>query len=393
MNQGQSNHAVFPTLLLFCAAFLATACQELSTVPPAPLPVYDASQDPKVSVKTLLTDRGVIWGMEILPNGNLIFAAKSGAISLFDTASKAVTPLTGIPADVDNAGQGGFLDICLHPSYSTNGWLYMTYISDGGYQNLIRFKLANSAMVQMESLFKTPTVSSFHGHYGSRIAFGPDGMLYWSLGEAGMRTYGGPTADNLNAQDPAVPWGKIHRMTDSGGIPADNPVWAGASAPTTVYSLGHRNPQGIAFEPATGALWEHEHGPLGGCELNLIAGGANYGWPYYSMGINYDGTAISNGHGAPGITAPVRWWTPAMAPSGMIFIHHPKFRRWNGDILMGSLTRRYVLRVKIANNVVAEEQMLLGGVGRVRDICQAPDGSIYVSVEGPGRILQITAQE
>jgi glucose/arabinose dehydrogenase len=181
-------------------------------------------------------------------------------------------------------------------------------------------------------------------------------------------------------------------MNLDGSVPNDNPLLPGQTARTTIYSYGHRNPQGMAFEPGTARLFVNEHGPSGGCELNRIESGNNFGWPLYSNGINYNGTTISSGHNGPGIVAPLKSWTPALAPAGLTFINHPSFRDWNGNILMGSLGRRQLLMVKMANGVPGNETILLENNGRIRNVKMGPAGKIYVSVEDGGRLLSLTAK-
>jgi aldose sugar dehydrogenase len=237
----------------------------------------------------------------------------------------------------------------------------------------------------------TESASTWNGHFGSRIVFGADGKLYWSVGEGGGGSLGGASSPHQNGQRLNTLWGKIHRMNLDGTVPADNPLLPGQSTRSTIYSYGIRNPQGMAFEPGSNRLFEHEHGPSGGCELNRIEAGNNYGWPLYSSGINYNGTNISNGHNAPGITAPLKTWTPALAPSGMTFINHPSFRDWNGNLLMGSLGRRHLLMIKMTNGVPGEETVLLNNAGRIRNVKMGPGGRVYVSVED-GRLLMLTAK-
>ena len=240
-------------------------------------------------------------------------------------------------------------------------------------------------------LATTESASTWNGHYGSRIAFGSDGKLYWSVGEGGGGSLGGVNSPHQNSQRLNTLWGKIHRMNLDGSVPTDNPLLPGQTTRSTIFSYGIRNPQGMAFEPGTARLFANEHGPSGGCELNRIEAGNNYGWPLYSNGINYNGTNISNGHNAPGITAPLKTWTPALAPSGLAFINHPSFKDWNGNILMGSLGRRHLLMIKMTNGVPGEETVLLNNAGRIRNVKMGPAGRVYVSVED-GRLLVLTAR-
>jgi glucose/arabinose dehydrogenase len=353
-------------------------------------PREEPKGEPQIIYNTLITGYEVIWGMDFLPNGDLIFGERRG--KLYRKSNEIVTEITGFPA-VLASGQGGLLDIRVHPDYATNGWIYASFSvanpGSGGQLRLIRFKINNNQTQNVENLFATNGSNTWNGHYGSRIVFGKDKHVYLSVGEGGSGSYGGPNASNNNALNPKSDWGKIHRLTETGGVPADNPIIQGNTTATSVYSYGHRNPQGMAVHPATGEIWSTEHGPRGGDEVNIIVKGANYGWPAYSDGVNYDGTTISAGHNAIGITPPVYTWTPSIGVAGMAFITSEKFKDWKGNLLVGGLASRKLYRCVISNNKVTAEHILTGIDGRVRNVIQAPDGSIYVSVENPGRIIQI----
>ncbi len=345
---------------------------------------------PQLNMNTILSGYEIIWGMDFIPNGDLIFGEKQG--KLYRKNNETVTEITGFP-EVLSTGQGGLLDIRVHPDYSKNGWVYASYSalnpSGGGWLKLIRFKITNDQVNNIENIYTTNGSNTWYGHYGSRILFDMKKNLYLSVGEGGVGSYGGPNTINTNAQNSNSSWGKIHRMRDDGSIPADNPVIPGNSGPTTVYTFGHRNPQGLALNPETGEIWETEHGPRGGDEVNIIIRGANYGWPVYSTGVNYDGTTISSGHNAPGIEAPIHTWTPSIATCGITFITSNKFKSWKGNLLISGLVSQKLIRCVVHGNKIIEEDVLLSNSGRVRNVIQAPDGSIYVSVENPGRIIQI----
>ena len=350
----------------------------------------DLTGVPQLNMKTILSGYEIIWGMDFIPNGDLIFGEKQG--KLYRKNNETVTEITGLP-EVLSTGQGGLLDIRVHPDYSKNGWVYACYSASnpagGGQLKLIRFKITNDQVNNIENIYTTNGSNTWYGHYGSRIVFDMEKNLYLSVGEGGIGSYGGPNTINTNAQNSNTSWGKIHRMRDDGSIPADNPVIPGNSGPTTVYTFGHRNPQGLALNPETGEIWETEHGPRGGDEVNIIIRGANYGWPVYSIGVNYDGTTISSGHNAPGIEAPIHTWTPSIATCGIAFITSNKFKSWKGNLLVGGLVSQKLIRCVVRGNKIIEENVLLSNSGRVRNVIQAPDGSIYVSVENPGRIIQI----
>jgi glucose/arabinose dehydrogenase len=328
--------------------------------------------------------------MDFLPNGDLIFGEKQG--KLYIRSNETVTQISGFPS-VLTAGQGGLLDIRVHPDYRENGWIYASYAASlsggGGQLKLIRFKVNNNQVENIENILTTNGSNTWYGHYGSRIAFDKQKHIYLSIGEGGTTSYGGPASSNNNAQNPKSSWGKIHRLLDNGTIPADNPVLAGNTEPSSIYSFGHRNPQGLIIHPETDQIWESEHGPKGGDEINIITKGTNYGWPLFSIGINYDGTTISSGHNSTDITAPLYTWTPSIGICGIAFITSNKFKSWKGNLLISGLASQKLYRCVVRDNKITEEDVLLSNAGRIRNVIQAPDGSIYVSVENPGRIIQI----
>jgi glucose/arabinose dehydrogenase len=366
---------------------LNASCMDKDAVPPEGYP----PQDPEISVTTIVSGYEIIWGMDFLPGGDLIFGEKRGR--LYRLSNGTVKEITGFPA-VFPSGQGGLLDIRIHPDYDTNGWIYASYsgsLSGGsGQLNLIRFKIINDQVSNIGNLFSSGGINTWYGHYGSRILFDRNNYLYLSIGEGGPTSLGGPNSPNLNAQNTKSNWGKIHRFRDDGSIPDDNPVLPGNTAPSSIWSYGHRNPQGLALHPETGEVWSSEHGPMGGDELNIIKKGLNYGWPLYSIGINYDGTGISSGHTAEGIEAPLYTWTPSIGVCGIAFITNDRFAAWKGNLLASGLALQKLYRCVVKDNKVTEQTELLTGYGRVRNVIQGPDGDIYVSVEGSGRILRIS---
>ncbi len=370
---------------VFFAIFLSCSKED----EPVTAPLIGA---PEITVTTLLSNQGIIWGFDFLPNGNLLFTQKTGTMRLFDPTTQSNTLISGLPSNISAAGQGGLLDVAISPDYASSKSVYTTYSITGGFLVLARFTLNGTAASNWQVLHTTESASTWNGHYGSRIAFGTDSKLYWSVGEGGGGSLGGATSPHQNGQRLNTFWGKIHRMNLDGTIPADNPLLPGQTGRSTLFSYGHRNPQGMAFDPKTNRLFVNEHGPSGGCELNRVQPAENFGWPLYSMGINYNGTTISNGHTAPGIVAPLKSWTPAFAPSGLTFINHPSFKDWNGNLLMGSLGRKHLLMIKMTNGVPSNETILLENNGRIRNVKMGPGGKIYVSVEDGGRLLMLSAK-
>ena len=357
------------------------------------LPEVTLANDPEITVTTIVTGNDVIWGMELLPNGDLIYGEKKGKIYIKRGEQSIL--LEGFPA-VKSGGQGGFMDLKAHPNYDKNGWIYATFTSLVSEKNtevkLVRFKVKNDKIQNVEDIFATGGGNTFNNHYGSRIAFDKNNFLFVSIGEGGGSSLGGPNSTNKNAQDTKLNWGKVHRMKDNGDVPKDNPVLPGNTKPTTMFSYGHRNPQGLTLNPQTGDIWETEHGPKGGDEINIISKGVNYGWPTYSIGINYNGTTVSNDHKAEGIKEPIFTWTPSIGVCGITFINSDNFKSWKGNFLATGLAGQKLYRFVIKDNKVVEENIWMEKMGRFRNVIQGSDGAIYISLEGPGRILKVTAK-
>ncbi len=380
---------ILKPIAVYCLVMIiVTSCSKKSSTPPE-----ENNNPPQLTISTVLSGYEIIWGMDFLPNGDLVFTEKRGKMYRFSNG--VVTELTGFPA-VRSSGQGGLMDVRIHPDYSSNGWIYASYAATAtngsGELRVVRFKIAGTSIQNVETVFQTGGGNTWNGHYGSRLVFDSNSLLYISVGEGGTGSYGGPNASNRNASNTASAWGKIHRVTATGAVPADNPVLPGQSTAGTVFAYGIRNPQGMIINPSTGGIWESEHGPKGGDEINIIASGANYGWPFYSLGMNYDNTTISQGHTAAGINPPLFSWTPSIGVSGITFISHNSFKTWKGNLLVGGLASQRLYRCIVNGNTITSAETVEGINGRVRHVVQAPDGAVYVAVEGPGRILKITAQ-
>ncbi len=318
------------------------------------------------------------WGMVFLPDGSMLITEKTG--ELIHYTSGKTTKINNVP-EVYVRGQGGLMDIELHPNYNENGWLYLSYASSdgggkGGNTAIMRAKLSNNKLVQKQLLYKAEPNSTRGQHFGSRLEFDNEGYLYFSVGERGNR--------DVNPQDITRDGGKIYRIHDDGSIPDDNPFVGKSGAKAAIYSYGHRNPQGLTKHPETSQLWEHEHGPRGGDEINIIQKGKNYGWPVITYGINYSGTKITDETSRPGMEQPLYQWTPSIAPSGMTFVTSDKYPKWKGNLLVGSLSFQYLERLELKNNKVTYREKLLDGMGRVRNVRQGPDGYIYIGIEGKG---------
>ncbi len=333
---------------------------------------------PSYSYETVVPDLNIPWGMTFLPDQSMLITEKSGEIIHFKDGKK--TLLKNGP-DVTVRGQGGLLDIELHPKYKENGWIYLTYSSSEGEGSgantaVMRAKLNGDTFVDKEILYKASPNSRRGQHFGSRLEFDNDGFLYFTIGDRGNR--------DVNPQDITRDCGKVYRINDDGSIPNDNPFVNTPNAKKAIYSYGHRNPQGMTKHPETGEIWVHEHGPRGGDEINIVKKGKNFGWPVITYGINYSGTKITDITEKEGMEQPLYYWTPSIAPSGMTFITSDRYPDWKGQLLVGALVFQYLELLKIDNNEVVEREKLLENIGRVRNVRQGPDGYIYVAVEGKG---------
>ncbi|KJD34787.1 hypothetical protein PK35_00930 [Tamlana nanhaiensis] len=360
---------------ILCLVFLTiNACaQQTETDIKAETPTSVA-----YSTEVIVQDLYIPWGMAFLPDGSILITEKSGELIHFKNGNK--TSIEGLP-EVYVRGQGGLMDIKLHPDYANNGWIYFTYSSPEGEQNgghtaLMRAKLRGDTLIEKQLLYKATPNTTKGQHWGSRIAFDNEGFLYFSIGERGER--------DVNPQDIKRDGGKIYRLHDDGSIPNDNPFVDELYPKTAIYSYGHRNPQGMTKNPFTGKIWIHEHGPQGGDEINVIESGKNYGWPVISYGINYSGTTFTDITEKEGMEQPLFYWVPSIAPSGMTFVASNNYPDWKGSLLVGSLKFMYLERLIIEQEKVVKREKLLEGLGRVRNVVEAPDGFIYVGIEGVG---------
>ncbi|WP_298480510.1 PQQ-dependent sugar dehydrogenase [uncultured Maribacter sp.] len=318
------------------------------------------------------------WGFTFLPDGSILITEKKGELILFKNDKKQ--KIGNIP-EVYVRGQGGLLDVELHPNYKENGWIYMSFASPkgkekGGHTAILRAKLKDTSLIEKEVLYKALPNTTKGQHFGSRIVFDSDNYLYFSIGERGAR--------DINPQNIKRDGGKIYRLHDDGRIPKDNPFIGIDSAKTAIYSYGHRNPQGLTIHPKTGEIWNNEHGPKGGDEINIIKKGANYGWPMVTYGVNYSGSTITDKTEMQGTEQPIHYWVPSIAPSGMAFVTSDKYPEWKGNLLVGSLKFQYLERLVLKDNKVIYREKLIPNLGRVRAVKQAPDGFIYVAIEGKG---------
>ncbi|MEZ4779056.1 MAG: PQQ-dependent sugar dehydrogenase [Flavobacteriaceae bacterium] len=360
-------------LILFLLSFLSC-----NTNPHKTQIALSDNTKPSYTIETVIENLSNPWGMTWLPDGSMLITEKSGEIIHFKNGQKI--EIQNVPK-VYNRGQGGLLDIALHPNYSENGWIYITYAAtegtgDGGNTKLIRAKLEGNSLAHIESLYKAEPNSTSGQHFGSRIVFDNDGYVYFSIGERGDR--------DTNPQDITRDCGKIYRLHDDGRIPKDNPFVNSPNAKKAIFAYGNRNPQGLVKHPETGEIWEHEHGPKGGDEINIIQKGKNYGWPVISYGVNYSGTKFTEITEKEGMEQPIHYWVPSIAPCGMDFVTGSKYPNWKGALLVGSLKFSYVELLKLDGNKVIGREKIAEDIGRVRNVKMGPDGYIYIAIESQG---------
>ena len=326
-------------------------------------------------------DMRIPWGLAFLPNGDMLVAEKSGVLYLVSKGK--MQPVEGLP-QIFVRGQGGLMEVAVHPRFQENNLIYIAY-ADGEAANALntsigRGELKNGRLVNFKRIMQGIPGTNAGVHFGCRIIFDKEGYLYFTIGDRGRMQ---------NAQDLTNHNGKVHRIFDDGRIPPDNPFVAVPNAVKSIWSYGHRNPQGLVYDRKTGLIWSNEHGPKGGDELNIVKKGLNYGWPVVSFGINYDGTIITNDTAKVGMEPPVYYWIPSIGPSSLAKVSSPRYPGWENDFLSGSLSFEYLERSIMKNNRVIASEKLLQKIGRVRHVVEAPDGYIYIAVENPGRVYKI----
>lgn len=310
------------------------------------------------------------WAMVFLPDGDMLISERPGRMLLYSGGElKAVT---GLP-DIYAYGQGGLLDIALHPQFAQNRWVYFTSSAagpGGAGTALYRARLEGTRLIDGEQLYRLPRLTGTSRHFGSRIVFGKDGYLYMSIGDRG---------DRFRAQRLDDAAGSTLRLNPDGSIPDENPFTRRRGALPEIYSYGHRNAQGMAVHPQTDEIWQHEHGPRGGDEVNIIRPGANYGWPKVTYGEEYAGGEIGMGDDAPEYESPLIHWTPSIAPSGMSFYTGNLFPEWQGDVFVGALAGRHLRRLELeGSRVVKQEVLLKNRIGRIRDVEVGPQGKLWL---------------
>ena len=347
---------------------------------------YSPSSLGPLKITTVVKNLANPWALAFLPDGRILITERAGRLRIFSQGQ--ISPaVTGTPA-VYNQGQGGLLDVAIDPNFSQNQWVYLTYAEAGTAGTagtaVMRGKLNGNALENTQVLFRQMPKLSTGNHFGSRLVFDKAGYLFVTLGENNNRI----TAQHLDHHQ-----GKIIRIRPDGTIPTDNPFIGQANVKPEIWSYGHRNPQGATLNPWTGKLWMNEHGPKGGDEVNIPLAGKNYGWPINTYGIDYNGQPIpeSTGTSAPNMEQPKHYWVPSIAPSGMAFYDRNKNSAWYGNLFVGGLAARQLVRLEVNGETITKEERLLGELQyRIRDVRAGPDGSLYVLTDSAtGMLLKI----
>lgn len=331
------------------------------------------------------------WGVDWLPDGRFLVTNRPGSMHLVKDG-KVGPAIEGTPRVIE-LGQGGLMDVAVHPDYAQNGWIYLAFTDPGaeggrtGQTKIVRGKLQFSGdgarWTDQQTIFQAPA-ESYTGagvHFGSRIVFDGKGHVFFAIGERGGM---------IASQDPKTSVGKIFRVNEDGTLPKDNPFAGQPGVAGAVWSVGHRNPQGLVMD-LNGGLWDTEHGPRGGDEVNLIQKGANYGWPTHAFSINYNGAPLATPWPKQGenIALPAFRWMPSIGASGLDVVRGNAFPQWRGDLVAGGLSGQNVDRIRVSGGSLVEREELIHGMGRVRDVATAPDGTIYVVLNGPDKIIRL----
>lgn len=364
------------------AGLLAAACAAPPSV--AQNAVFQ-SRDHEFRLVTVTEDLEHPWGLAFLPDGRKLVTERPGRLRILEAdGSLQPDPVPGAP-EVVASGQGGLLDIALHPGFEDNGLVYFTYagrVPEGVTTQVARARFDGERLHDLERVFTADAARSGGRHFGSRLVFDREGYLWISVGERG---------DPDTAQDPGNHMGTTLRLHDDGSPPEDNPFVGREGYRPEIWSYGHRNAQGMTLHPETGVVWQHEHGPRGGDEINIPEAGLNYGWPVTTHGTAYSGLPMGVGPEAPGMEPPLLHWTPSIAPSGMAFYSGEEFPAWQGDLFAGGLALPQLRRVVLDGREVVGEEALLEDLGaRIRDVRMGPDGRLYLLTDSSdGRLLRL----
>lgn len=342
-------------------------------------PVTVSSNRQDFVIEALTDELEFPWGFAFLPDGRMLVTEKPGRLRYFDPESRASTPIAGVPP-VFYRGQGGLLDVAVHPRFADTGWVYLSAAVelDGALRTtrVYRYRLDGDALREQTLIFEARPAVETHIHFGSALLFDDDGHLFITMGDRRQRHL---------AQDLGTHLGKVLRVREDGSAPADNPFVDAPGALPEIYSYGHRNPQGIAIDRASGRIWTAEHGPQGGDEINLLRPGVNYGWPVITYGEEYGGGSIGEGTHKPGMAQPVHYYVPSIATAGLGYYDGDALSGWRGNLFVAGLRSFSVSRVELRPAGEPEEERLLEDFRfRARDIGQGPDGLLYLLSENGG---------
>jgi glucose/arabinose dehydrogenase len=341
-----------------------------------------------ITVETIARGLDHPWGLAFLPDGRMLVTERPGQLRVVTRDGRLSPPVAGVP-QVRASGQGGLHDVVLDRAFAGNKTIYFCFAepaSGGGRTAMARARFTDGEAPQLDDvrvIFRQEGPLSGGNHYGCRIVQGRDGNLWLTMGDH--------WAYRDEAQNLANHLGKIVRITPDGAVPRDNPFVGRSDAKPEIWSYGHRNSQGAALHPVTGKLWEHEHGPRGGDEVNIPLAGRNYGWPVIGYGINYDGTKAHESSEKPGMEQPIKYWVPSIAPSGMAFYTADLFPAWKGNLFVGALAGQMLVRLELDGEKVTKEERLLTNLReRIRDVRQGPDGALWLLTDsGDGRLLRV----
>ncbi|PHR56431.1 MAG: glucose dehydrogenase [Robiginitomaculum sp.] len=345
---------------------------------------HEASQQASFDVVQITDQLSDPWAMVFLPDGDFLITEKTGQVVRVSSDTGQITAITGGP-EVLVSGQGGLLDLALSPDFATDGRIFLSFAEGTNAQNhtaIASAVLHGDELTDLKTLFQANTTEKKKGaHFGSRFVLDGKGYLFASIGEGFNWSH--------EAQNPHSHFGKIIRLHLDGSVPDDNPFADGVDGAPEIWSYGHRNPQGLTLHPVTGKIWESEHGPKGGDEINILQKGGNYGWPKATFGMGYTGKSISEFSSLPGMVDSILHWVPSIAPSGLDFYEGDKFPNWNGDLFSGALAGKQLRRIELDGETeAAQERLLVSMKERIRDVRSGPDGFLYLLTDS-GKLLRL----
>jgi glucose/arabinose dehydrogenase len=380
------------SMVIYIREQRAHALREQTTFTKPKDDVTVSSELHRYRLKTWVDNIDEPWSLTFLPDGRALATEKSGDLMLIERGASEGKVVRGTPP-VDHDSQAGLFDVVLHPDFAKNGWIYLAYSHpqknasgrNVSLTRIIRGHLRDGAWTDEQTIYQAP-VEVYPGaggvHFGGRIVFDDKGYIFFTIGERGR---------GQNSQDLSVPMGKVHRLHDDGRVPTDNPFVGNKSAVPSIWSYGHRNPQGLAIHPETKELYDAEHGPRGGDEINLVRPGLNYGWPVITYGMNYDGTPMTDKTAQEGMEQPITYWVPSIAICGINFYSGDLFPKWKNNLFVASLAAEELRRLEVRGGEVSKQEILFKNLGRIRHVITGPDGALYVLLSS--RIARLAPAE